>query len=94
MTVPPASPGFPPPGAVAVPLLHLTAECSVDALFEDFFGSYPELQAKLHVQRNDTNCAESPWVSSRADLPAQQFAWPGAGRSAHCCSSGRSGAEA
>jgi hypothetical protein len=34
------------------------------------------LQAKLHKQRSDTNCAESPWVSQRSQLPAQQFVWP------------------
>jgi hypothetical protein len=34
------------------------------------------LQAKLHKQRNDSNCAESPWVSQRSQLPAQQFVWP------------------
>lgn len=29
-------------------LLHFTADCSVDALWEDFFGSYPELQVGGH----------------------------------------------
>eukprot|EP00775_Hariotina_reticulata_P002431 gene2431-2735_t len=75
MTVPLEQPAWPSgdPGKV---LLHFVADGNVDALFEDFFGVYPELQAKLHRQRNDTNVAESPWVASRAQLPQQQFLWP------------------
>jgi len=75
MTVPLEQPAWPSgdPGKV---LLHFVADCNVDALFEDFFGVYPELQAKLHRQRNDTNMAESPWVDARAQLPQQQFMWP------------------
>ncbi|WIA28955.1 hypothetical protein OEZ86_011477 [Tetradesmus obliquus] len=75
MTVTPAT-AWPPGNEQPKVLLHLLVQCSVDALWEDFFGSYPEVQAKLHKQRNDSNCAESPWVSQRADLPAQQFLWP------------------
>eukprot|EP00882_Tetradesmus_deserticola_P013796 GHRQ01014652.1.p1 GENE.GHRQ01014652.1~~GHRQ01014652.1.p1 ORF type:complete len:219 (+),score=55.65 GHRQ01014652.1:723-1379(+) len=75
MTVIPA-PAWPPGNEQPKVLLHVLVHCSVDALWEDFFGSYPEIQAKLHKQRHDSNCAESPWVSQRSELPAQQFLWP------------------
>ncbi|KAF6254761.1 hypothetical protein COO60DRAFT_285516 [Scenedesmus sp. NREL 46B-D3] len=75
MTVIPA-PAWPPGNEQPKVLLHLLVQGSVDALWEDFFGSYPEIQAKLHKQRNDSNCAESPWVSRRDELPPQQFLWP------------------
>jgi hypothetical protein len=43
MTVIPAS-AWPPGNEQPKVLLHLLVECSVDALWEDFFGSYPEIQ--------------------------------------------------
>lgn len=43
MTVIPA-PAWPPGNEQPKVLLHLLVQGSVDALWEDFFGSYPEIQ--------------------------------------------------
>jgi hypothetical protein len=48
MTVIPA-PAWPPGNEQPKVLLHLLVQCSVDALWEDFFGSYPEIQVNASV---------------------------------------------
>ncbi|KIZ00524.1 hypothetical protein MNEG_7441, partial [Monoraphidium neglectum] len=78
---PPSVAEWPPddPGKV---LLHLDISGgSVDDVWTDVFASKSQLQEKLHRLRNDANVHESPWVSQRAELPAELFAWeapPGA----------------
>lgn len=46
MTISSQAPVCWPDGDNGKVLLHFIADCSVDAMWEDFFGSYPELQAR------------------------------------------------
>jgi hypothetical protein len=54
MTVIPA-PAWPPGNEQPKVLLHLLVQCSVDALWEDFFGSYPEIKV-IEQQSSHAPC--------------------------------------